>query len=88
MKRRCVVASRCGGAAALIAVAAAHQIYLLRWVRLLFAREFHIEDVMRLWDAIFALADGRRDIDKPAVASVSSNSRVRRRRVADLRTGQ
>lgn len=25
-----------------------------RWFRLLFAREFHIQDVLRLWDAIFA----------------------------------
>ena len=31
-------------------------IFLLRWVRLLFCREFHIEDVMFLWDAIFASA--------------------------------
>ena len=25
-----------------------------RWLRLLFAREFHINDVLRLWDGIFA----------------------------------
>ena len=25
-----------------------------RWVRLLFGREFHIEDTMRMWDALFA----------------------------------
>lgn len=25
-----------------------------RWLRLLFAREFHMLDVLRLWDAIFA----------------------------------
>jgi len=29
-------------------------IYLLRWFRLLFSREFHIEDVILLWDGIFA----------------------------------
>jgi TBC1 domain family protein 5 len=29
-------------------------IFLLRWIRLNFCREFHIEDVMFLWDAIFA----------------------------------
>eukprot|EP00808_Paulinella_micropora_P007453 g75864.t1 len=31
-------------------------VYLLRWVRLLFAREFHIEDVCVVWDAILAVA--------------------------------
>eukprot|EP00002_Diphylleia_rotans_P017301 TRINITY_DN335_c0_g2_i1.p1 TRINITY_DN335_c0_g2~~TRINITY_DN335_c0_g2_i1.p1 ORF type:complete len:516 (-),score=98.78 TRINITY_DN335_c0_g2_i1:162-1709(-) len=30
------------------------QIYCLKWIRLLFGREFHLEDVMTLWDAIFA----------------------------------
>ena len=30
------------------------QLYCLRWSRLLFAREFHIEDVLLLWDGIFA----------------------------------
>jgi TBC1 domain family protein 5 len=25
-----------------------------RWIRLLFGREFHIEDVLVIWDAIFA----------------------------------
>jgi TBC1 domain family protein 5 len=29
-------------------------LFLLRWTRLLFAREFHIEDVIKLWDIIFA----------------------------------
>ena len=26
----------------------------MRWVRLIFGREFHIEDVFVIWDAIFA----------------------------------
>lgn len=30
------------------------QFYALRWIRLLFAREFHLEDVLLLWDALFA----------------------------------
>jgi hypothetical protein len=25
----------------------------LRWLRCLFSREFHIEDTLRLWDALF-----------------------------------
>lgn len=29
------------------------QIFLLRWVRCLFTREFHFEDSLRLWDVIF-----------------------------------
>lgn len=32
-----------------------HQIYLLRWVRLLLGREFHsLDDLMIIWDAVFA----------------------------------
>eukprot|EP00038_Savillea_parva_P009161 m.181610 g.181610 ORF g.181610 m.181610 type:complete len:684 (+) comp15318_c0_seq1:101-2152(+) len=30
------------------------QIYGLRWIRVLFAREFSVEDTFRIWDAIFA----------------------------------
>lgn len=30
------------------------QLYGIRWLRLLFGREFHMEDVLRLWDGIFA----------------------------------
>lgn len=30
------------------------QIYGLRWVRLLFGREFQLDDVLNLWDAIFS----------------------------------
>ena len=28
------------------------QLYAMRWVRLIFGREFHIEDVIVIWDAI------------------------------------
>lgn len=31
-----------------------HQLYAMRWVRLIFGREFHIEDLFIIWDAIFA----------------------------------
>ena len=31
-------------------------LYLLRWIRLLFSREFHIEDVMNIWDFLFSTA--------------------------------
>lgn len=30
------------------------QVFLIRWVRLLFVREFAFEDVLCLWDVIFA----------------------------------
>jgi len=30
------------------------QLYGLRWIRLLFGREFHLDDVLTLWDALFA----------------------------------
>lgn len=30
------------------------QLYALRWVRLLFGREFHFEDVITIWDALLA----------------------------------
>lgn len=30
------------------------QVFLLRWLRLLFCREFHVEDTLLIWDAIFA----------------------------------
>ncbi len=30
------------------------QLYLLRWLRLLFGREFHLSDSMLVWDALFA----------------------------------
>lgn len=32
----------------------APQIFLLRWLRLLFCREFHLEDTLLLWDGLFA----------------------------------
>lgn len=34
------------------------QVYGLRWVRLLFGREFEIEDVLVLWDGLFAARSG------------------------------
>jgi hypothetical protein len=33
------------------------QLYLLRWFRLLFCREFHLEDTMLIWDVIFATSE-------------------------------
>lgn len=37
------------------------QVYALRWVRLLFGREFTIQQVMQLWDAIFVESFGLRE---------------------------
>ena len=36
------------------------QLYVLRWYRLLFAREFHVIDVCTVWDVLFSQEDGRR----------------------------
>ena len=35
------------------------QLYLLRWLRLLFGREFHLEDASVVWDALFAYGLGK-----------------------------
>jgi hypothetical protein len=37
------------------AVAAANRVFLLRWLRLLFGREFHQEDVLVIWDSLFTV---------------------------------
>jgi len=39
------------------------QIYLLRWIRLLFGREFHFEDVLNIWDSVFAYGENLLLID-------------------------
>eukprot|EP00941_MAST-03F_sp_MAST-3F-sp1_P005585 g5585.t1 len=31
------------------------QLYAMKWARLMFGREFHMEDVMALWDTLFAM---------------------------------
>lgn len=31
------------------------QLFLLRWLRLLFEREFHLEDVLVVWDSLFVV---------------------------------
>ena len=31
------------------------QLFLLRWLRLLFGREFHQEDVLVMWDSLFTV---------------------------------
>lgn len=41
----------------LTAISIEPQLYLLRWLRLLFGREFHVEDALIVWDAVFAYDD-------------------------------
>lgn len=43
------------------------QLYALRWIRLLFGREFHHADVVTLWDAIFAWGSDLALVDYIAV---------------------
>ena len=44
------------------------QLYLLRWIRILFGREFHLEDTITVWDAVFAFDDRFGFIDYMACA--------------------
>ncbi|KAK4697329.1 TBC1 domain family member 5, partial [Lecanoromycetidae sp. Uapishka_2] len=50
------------------------QIFLIRWVRLLFGREFPFEDVLALWDILFAEDPGLELVD---LVSVSMLLRIR-----------
>ena len=46
------------------------QLFLLRWLRLLFGREFHLDDVLMVWDALFAYGRGLVLVDHLSVAMV------------------
>ncbi|PHJ24408.1 tbc1 domain family member 5 [Cystoisospora suis] len=55
------------------------QLFLLRWLRLLFSREFHVQDTLLIWDALFAdayLQNPLNDASQhhPALATGSSPS--------------
>ena len=58
----------------LTAVEVLPQIFLIRWVRLIFGREFPFEDVLALWDILFAEDPGLDLID---LVSVSMLLRIR-----------
>ena len=60
------------------------QIFLIRWVRLLFGREFPFEDVLALWDILFAEDPA---LDLVDLISVSMLLRIRwQRRVSSRQT--
>jgi len=46
------------------------QIYALRWIRLLFSREFHLDDVLTIWDAVFAYGQELKLIEYICLAMV------------------
>eukprot|EP00179_Madagascaria_erythrocladioides_P008908 CAMPEP_0198324390 /NCGR_PEP_ID=MMETSP1450-20131203/12417_1 /TAXON_ID=753684 ORGANISM="Madagascaria erythrocladiodes, Strain CCMP3234" /NCGR_SAMPLE_ID=MMETSP1450 /ASSEMBLY_ACC=CAM_ASM_001115 /LENGTH=506 /DNA_ID=CAMNT_0044028185 /DNA_START=88 /DNA_END=1604 /DNA_ORIENTATION=- len=50
------------------------QLYALRWLRLLFGREFHLEDTIVVWDALFAYGDGSHQLKKSKKKSASSTA--------------
>lgn len=50
------------------------QIFLLRWIRLLFGREFGLDDVFDMWDALFAIDS---TLDLVDMISVSMLLRIR-----------
>lgn len=63
-------------------------LYLLRWYRLLFCREFHLEDSLLIWDVVFATATDERDAaaaaqsdatTAAAATSAASTTAVKRR---------
>eukprot|EP00658_Telonema_sp_P-2_P021644 TRINITY_DN18626_c0_g1_i5.p1 TRINITY_DN18626_c0_g1~~TRINITY_DN18626_c0_g1_i5.p1 ORF type:complete len:466 (+),score=87.63 TRINITY_DN18626_c0_g1_i5:162-1559(+) len=46
------------------------QLYVLRWLRLMFTREFHIDDVMLIWDAVLADSASFKLMDYLAVSMI------------------
>jgi len=48
------------------------QVYLLRWIRLLFGREFRLEETLQIWDAIFSYDRSFSLVDYIAVAMLIS----------------
>ncbi|PFH36908.1 TBC domain-containing protein [Besnoitia besnoiti] len=57
------------------------QLFLLRWLRLLFSREFHVQDTILIWDAVFAdayLQNGATSssASAPTSSSAPANSAV------------
>lgn len=44
------------------------QIFLLRWIRLLFGREFALDDVFDMWDALFAIDSTLELVDMIAIS--------------------
>lgn len=67
----------------LTAVEVLPQIFLIRWVRLIFGREFPFTDVLALWDIIFAEDPGLELID---LVSVSMLLRIRWQRESSTST--
>jgi hypothetical protein len=48
------------------------QLFLLRWIRVLFGREFRLNETLTLWDAIFAYDKNLTLVDYVAVAMIST----------------
>lgn len=62
------------------------QLFLLRWLRLLFCREFHVEDTLLIWDAIFSdgwiSADQKTTTGTPAASSAGVATATEGRKAA------
>eukprot|EP00250_Pteridium_aquilinum_P017300 c23557_g2_i1 orf=597-3395(-) len=52
------------------------QFFALRWIRVLFGREFDLQTLLILWDALFTIAAGTHDSNRPSEENLigSSNS--------------
>ena len=55
------------------------QLFLLRWLRVLFSREFHLHDAMVIWDAVIATNDPNDPNDPTTRRALSSAMSPRRR---------
>ena len=64
----------------LTAIEVLPQIFLIRWIRLIFGREFPFEDVLKLWDTLFAEDPA---LDLVDLISVSMLLRIRWQRKSD-----
>lgn len=61
------------------------QIFLIRWIRLLFGREFPFDDVLTVWDVLFA-EDPTLDLIDLVCVSMLLRIRWRRKFIANLRS--
>ncbi|KAF2789812.1 RabGAP/TBC [Melanomma pulvis-pyrius CBS 109.77] len=55
-------------AAHLVKLEIVPQIFLLRWIRLLFGREFPLDSVLNMWDALFAIDPSLELVDMISIA--------------------
>eukprot|EP00921_Rhytidocystis_pertsovi_P015010 GHVQ01024042.1.p1 GENE.GHVQ01024042.1~~GHVQ01024042.1.p1 ORF type:complete len:433 (+),score=72.24 GHVQ01024042.1:899-2197(+) len=65
----------------LTSMAVEPQLFLLRWIRLMFTREFHVDDILVIWDHIFADIYQRKSFSIP-FGSTSDSKQIGRHAAA------